>query len=155
MKFCYILVPVFLLALISCSKNNDGKPTIKLTSIGPGVVSRSDIFSVNFDFTEEGSSVIDSFFIIEHRLNAKQAGTVNEFVYLSYPVPPYTSVNKGQFSLSFVRYTPGPTNYGYLPDPPQFAGENDTSRFSFYIKDSRNKTSDTVTASSNVIILND
>jgi hypothetical protein len=155
MKLSRVLVPVLLLAIVSCSKSNDGKPAIKITSIGPGVVSRSDIFTVNFDFTEEGNSVIDSFFIIEHRLNAKQAGTVNEYNYISYTVPTYQSVSKGQFSLSFARVNPPPTNYGYLPDPPSFAGENDTARFSFYIKDSKNKTSDTVTASSNVIILND
>jgi hypothetical protein len=154
MKLYYILVPVLLIALISCTKSNEGKPSITIKSMTPGVVSRSDNFIVDLGFKEEGGFSLDSIFITMHRLNQVYTGTVNEFVSFSYTVPSYANITKGDMQLSFTRnLNSSLPNYAYLPDPP--LNQNDTIRFSFYVKDFNNKTSDSTTASSNIIILSD
>ena len=154
MKFYYIIVPAFLLLLVSCSKSNSGNPSITIKSMSPGIVSRADNFVVDLGFKEEGGSSLDSIFITMHRLNLVFAGTVNEFVSFSYSVPSYANITKGDMQLSFTRnLNSSLPNYAYLPDPP--LNQNDTIRFSFYVKDFNNKTSDTATATSNIIILAD
>ena len=140
-KIKYLLTAVVLLVALSCSKDGNGKLTIKLNSLSPNIVAPSEGMQVVFDFTESGS-VIDSIGLIKLRINQLQTATLRDTI--MYFVPVYPKSNKGQLFLNLSYFdlqsaqTPPQTGI-----PPQ--DESDSLIFKFFAKDQANNTSDTVT----------
>jgi hypothetical protein len=150
MKMRYFLVPALLIAMIACSKDKyQTKPQITIKSIGPDSVARTDIFTVDLNFTDKEGDIHDSLFMHMHVLNLNQQGTATEFRDFGFPIPTFPDKTKGEFQLNFARQIG--TNYALLPDPS--TNENDTVTFSFNVRDSKNNMSDTVTANKQIVIL--
>ncbi|HEV2354913.1 MAG TPA: hypothetical protein VGR89_11750 [Puia sp.] len=148
MKPGSFLIPALLLALIvtavavvSCSKNSSGKPTLKLESIS-SPVQVNDSMRAHFRFTG-GTAISNGYFwSIRHRLNILQATDTAGADTVSFQLPTFSS-NTGEiyFSLPWQ---------GYLNET---ATQNDTMVFKFFVQTADStQTSDTI-ASPQIIIL--
>ncbi|MBS1669190.1 MAG: hypothetical protein JST58_17585 [Bacteroidetes bacterium] len=148
MKLRYLLLAILVTA-IACTKSGGGKPQIKLKSIGPDVISRSDLFSIDLGFTNLTGNGNDTLIVIKHVLNLNQRGSVNEFQADSFAIPNFTSSNNaGDLQLTFARQLIN--GYAYLADPA--TAQNDTAIFNFVAKVFPNITSDTVKSGKIVIL---
>jgi hypothetical protein len=140
-KIKYLLTAVVLLVALSCSKDGNGKLSIKLNSFSNSTVAAGQGMQLVFDFTESGS-VIDSIGLIKLRINQLQTATLRDTIF--YFVPVYPKSTKGQLFLNLSYFdlqsaqTPPQTGI-----PPQ--DESDSLIFKFFAKDMANNTSDTVT----------
>src|ERR1700684_3875695 len=140
-KIKYLLTAFVLLVALSCSKNGNGKLSIKLNSLNNSTVAPGGGMEVFFDFTENGS-VIDTIGLIKLRINQLQTATLRDTIF--YNVPTYPKNTKGQLFLNLTYFdlqsalTPPQTGI-----PPQ--DESDSLIFKFFAKDQANNTSDTVT----------
>jgi hypothetical protein len=151
MKILLSIASLFLLALVSCSKNKyTTKPQITIVSIGPDSVSISDIFKVDLHFTDKEGDIHDSLYMHGHVLNQKQQGNATEFQEYSYTIPDYPDKIQGDFQLMFSRQLN--STLPLLIDPQ--TEESDTILYSFNVKDSKGNLSDTVKAGKPIIILN-
>jgi hypothetical protein len=149
MPLKYLLIFLPFIAFAACKKSGSSKPGLKLKSIGPTVVSRTDLFQVDLGFTNSDNDVNDTLVMIRHVLNLKQQGTGNEFLNDTFSIPSYPGTQKGEFQLTFARIN----NSGYfLLEDPVSSPDNDTAVFNFVIKNSHGLSSDTV-KSGTIIIL--
>lgn len=144
-----ILIPALLVALIlttlvvvSCNKNNSGKPTLKLQSINT-TVQAGDSLRVTFKFT--GGSAISNGILwsIRNRTNMLQVTNQSGSDTINFALPSF-SANSGQIYFSL------PWN-GYLSET---ATENDTFFFKFFVQSSTDSTvvSDTVNSPQIVVL---
>ena len=150
MKPASFLIPVVLLALIttlivvSCSKNNSGKPTLTLESISTPVAV-NDSMRVRFKFTGGNTISNGVFESIRHRLNQLQATNASGNDTVSFSLPSF-SCGSGEiyFSLPWQ---------GYLNET---ATQNDTLTFQFFVQSGTDttakSTSDTVNSPQVVIL---
>jgi len=141
MKLRYFLIATIMITIFSCKKNSSDVPTIKLKSIGPSVVSRSDLFQIDIGFSGLNGSSNDTLIMQKHVLNQNQQGLSTEFSLDSFAIPNFSGTYNGDFQLTFARQVNN--YYPLLPDPA--TAQNDTSIFSFVVvKRSQNSVSDTV-----------
>jgi hypothetical protein len=150
MKFGSFLIPVVLLSLItttlivvSCSKNNSGKPTLKLESISTPVFV-NDSLRATFKFTG-GSSISNGlFWSIRHRLNQLPPTNASGGDTVSFDLPKFSG-GSGEIYISLPWQ-------GYLNET---ATQNDTLTFSFYVMNTStadSTTSDTVNTSQIIVL---
>jgi hypothetical protein len=145
MKFAYFLISVFLVALIvvSCHKNNSGKPTLTLASINTTVL-MNDSMRVLFNFTNSGGTLGNgTFFSLRTRINQNPPANESGGDTVTTPIPDFSGSSKGQFRYAL------PWD-GYLSSGGK---ENDTLVFKFYALTPDSVSSDTIT-SPKIVILN-
>jgi hypothetical protein len=151
MKPGSFLIPSLLLALIvtvlvvvSCNKNNSGKPTLSLESISTPV-QVNDSMRVRFKFTGGGTISNGYLWSIRHRTNQLQATNQSGSDTVQFDLPSF-SANTGEIYLSLPWQ-------GYLNET---ATENDSDYFQFFVQSATdstaNSTSDTVTTKQIIII---
>jgi hypothetical protein len=143
------LIPALLVALItttlvvvSCSKNNSGKPSIKLESINT-TVQVNDSMRVTFKFTGGGNISNANFWSIRNRINQLPPTNPSGGDTISFQLPSFSG-NSGEIYFSL------PWN-GYLNET---ATENDTFFFKFYVQSLTDSTviSDTVNSPQIVVL---
>jgi hypothetical protein len=149
MKHRSLLFLAFCAAALACNKSNV-QTGIVIRSIGPSVVSRTDLLRIDLAFTDKNDKGLDSVYLFMHVVNQNQRGTSNEFKQLKFEIPAYPSTVKGDLQITFARQQ-GVTNYPLYPDPA--TAQNDTTLFSFSIKDAQNHMSDTVASNKTIVIL--
>lgn len=129
-----------LLIVVSCSKSNSGKPSLKLTSIST-TVQVNDSMRASFKFTSGGALSNGTFYSIRTRTNTlpvtNQAGGDT----VSLQIPSF-SASSGEMTFSL------PWN-GYLSET---ATENDTFVFKFFVQTVDSISSDTVTTPQIVVL---
>lgn len=129
------------LVVVSCSKNNSGKPTLSLESISR-TVAVNDSMRAMFKFTAGKLLSNGTFWSIRIRTNQDQlsidsSGTDT----LSWQIPSF-SASSGEMRYSLPWY-------GYLAES---AMENDTFVFKFFVQTSDSVSSDTVTSPQVVVL---
>jgi hypothetical protein len=143
------LIPALLVALIattlvvvSCSKNNSGKPSIKLESINT-TVQVNDSMRVTFKFTGGGNISNANFWSIRNRINQLPPTNPSGSDTIYFQLPSFSG-NSGEIYFSL------PWN-GYLNET---ATENDTFFFKFYVQSLTDSTviSDTVNSPQIVVL---
>jgi hypothetical protein len=148
MKPSPFLIPAVLLALItttlvvvSCTKNNSGKPTLSLVSINT-TVQANDSLRITFKFT--GGATINNglMWSIRDRINVNPATNLSGGDTVNFQLPSFSGAS-GQIYLSLPWQ-------GYLNET---ATENDTFLFKFFVQNAdTTMTSDTVN-SPQIIVL--
>jgi len=143
-----ILIPAVLVTLVaatlivvSCNKNNSGKPTLSLESINT-TVQVNDSMRVKFKFTGGGQISNGYLWSIRDRINQLQVTNQSGGDTISFQLPSF-SANSGEiyFSLPWQ---------GYLNET---ATENDTFFFKFYVQNAdTTMTSDTVNSPQVVVL---
>jgi hypothetical protein len=110
------------LVVISCNKNNSGKPTLSIESINT-TVQANDSMRVTFKFT--GGSQISNglFWSIRNRINVNQLTNQSGSDTINFSLPAFSG-NSGQIYFSL------PWN-GYLNET---STENDTFLFKFFVQ---------------------
>jgi hypothetical protein len=146
MKPGSFLLPVILALLItsiilSCNKNNSGKPSLTLESISTPV-QPNDSMRALFKFSSGGALGSGTFYSIRTRLNQVPPTDSTSMDTIPLPIPAFSG-NSGEFRLAL------PWN-GYLSET---AGQNDTLTFKFFVLTTGNVSSDTI-GSPKIIILN-
>jgi hypothetical protein len=135
-----ILIPALLVTLIvtmlvvvSCNKNNSGKPSISLESINT-TVQANDSMRCTFKFTGGGQISNGYFWSIRIRTNVNPLTNQSGSDTINFQLPSFSG-NSGEIYFSL------PWN-GYLNET---ATENDTFTFRFYVQNADTTlTSDTV-----------
>ena len=146
MKPGSLLLPVIsvllvTLIILSCNKNNSGKPSISLESVN-STVQPNDSMRALFKFSSGGALGNGYFYSIRTRLNQVPPTDSTSSDTIQLPIPAFSG-NSGEFRLAL------PWN-GYLSET---AGQNDSLTFKFYVVTTGNVSSDTV-GSPEIIILN-
>lgn len=110
------------LVVISCNKNNSGKPTLSIESINTTVQANNSM-RVTFKFT--GGSQISNglFWSIRNRINVNQLTNQSGSDTINFSLPAFSG-NSGQIYFSL------PWN-GYLNET---STENDTFLFKFFVQ---------------------
>jgi hypothetical protein len=145
------LIPAVLVTLIvttlivvSCNKNNSGKPTLSLESINT-TVQANDSMRVTFKFTGGGQISNGLFWSIRNRINVNPLTNQSGSDTINFTLPSFSG-NSGQIYFSL------PWN-GYLNET---SSENDTFLFKFFVQNADTSvttlTSDTV-KSPQVVVL--
>jgi hypothetical protein len=148
MKPGSFLIPAVLLALItttlvvvSCSKNNSGKPTLSLVSINT-TVQVNDSLRVTFKFTGGASINNGLLWSIRNRINQLPPTNPSGGDTVNFQLPSFSG-GSGEIYLSLPWQ-------GYLNET---ATQNDTLYFKFYVQDATDSvTSDTVNSPQVVVL---
>jgi len=127
--------------ILSCNKNNSGKPTLTLESISTPV-QPNDSMRALFKFSSGGALGGGNFYSIRTRLNQLPPTDSSGMDTIMLPIPAFSG-NSGEFRLAL------PWN-GYLSET---AGQNDSVTFKFFVQTTGNVSSDTI-GSPEIIILN-
>ena len=143
-----ILIPAVLMALItttlvvvSCSKNNSGKPTLSLVSINT-TVQANDSLRMTFKFTGGNSISNGMMWSIRDRINQLPVTNQSGGDTVNFQLPTFSSAS-GQIYLSLPWQ-------GYLNET---ATQNDTFFFKFYVQSADTTlTSDTVKSPQIVVL---
>jgi hypothetical protein len=136
MNLTHVLLPVLLVAVVSCSKNNNSsKPQLSIESTTT-IVPLNGNLVVKFKFNSPSGKIGSSsqFTSIRLRLNQKPPTTVSGADTITKPLPSVPDLTTGEFEYSL------PAS-GYLNTT---SGQNDTFRFKFAVIDNVGKSSDTV-----------
>jgi hypothetical protein len=128
------------LVVVSCSKNNTGKPTLSLESISQ-TVAVQDSMRAMFKFTA-GKLLSNGWFSsIRIRTNHDTLTDASGADTLSWQIPSF-SASSGEMRYSLPWY-------GYLAESAQ---ENDTFVFKFFVMTSDSVFSDTITSPKVVVL---
>jgi len=101
--------------------------------------------TITFDFTDNGSSPIDSIFMHKIRINqdSNQVQTIRDTLYLIPPSYPGNAKGQIQLNLDNTDYLASAATPPTFGNPPQ--NESDSLIIKFAAKDVANNVSDTVT----------
>jgi hypothetical protein len=132
---------VTVLVVVSCNKNNNGKPTLSLESIS-NPVQVNDSLRIRFKFSGGGAITNGFLWSIRHRINVLPVTNQSGSDTVQFDLPSFSG-NSGELYLSLPWQ-------GYLNET---ATQNDTDYFQFFVQSANDSTtSDTVTTK-NVVIL--
>ena len=142
MKLSPLLIPVLLIAVISCSKSGyNTRPQITITSINTIVDSGGNL-DVKLKFTDkQGDLGLGVFTSIRTRLNQRPPSSGGTADTVLSTVPSFPNLTTGEFEFTLP--------YQILNESTQ---ENDTAIFKFAVVDRAGNKSDTITSPKVVIL---
>lgn len=133
----------------SCSKDSfNTKPSLSFIKASSYDVARGAIFEFDLKFTDKEGDIGDSLFIKSFNKSCPASNQT-----LRYPIPtiPQKANLEGEINVRFVNNV---LVNGYATWTGNRCNRNDTTIFSFWIKDKEKNVSDTVTLTKEVIIRN-
>ena len=139
------LVGLTLVTLVSCNKDKLAtKPSLKLKSIGPTLVSNGESLTINLEFADLEGDISDTVYVEKIRINKQSTATVRNFLELAVPAVPNPTRGNIILSLGFQ------THLVSAIDPPVISLnplvlENDSLILKMRLRDQAGHYSDTLT----------
>lgn len=140
------------LLLTACDKDKfQTKPTIEVKSFEPGIVPIGGSMQVRLQFSDKEGDVDDSVTVIRLRKNSREFEP-RPFT-RQFKIPAFPDKTKGELSLNLAWATFLTLQNPPLRIPGQNINEPDTLQLSFSVKDAAGNRSDTVTLSSDIVVI--